>query len=583
MLVGNPVQTMQPQRLLRQGARLAPLLVVLVGSSACGATHRSASATDGSGGNRADSSSTSRSSTKGVANDSSGGASSSGAEASSSGGPFGDGGAAGEGSDAAGGTAGSSPQPECCGCVKWAVTLGGPDADNGGDVAIAPNGSAIVVGDFRDTVSFSDSLGTELSAVGEGDVFIASLDAEGALDWATSFGGEGYDRGYDASVAVAPDGSLRVGGNLTDPATFGSGSEQETTVSASIYLARFLGDGSFDWVSTASSEGWMFVNDVGVLADGGSALAGEFVETGVFGAGEAQQTSWSPVNSTFFGATYHADGSLAWVVGNSGEPRTSQTSASGMDVSSAGDLVVTGMVVGVGSFAEFGAGEPAATSLSGANGSLYVARFHADGTLAWAKQAVPISDGTECTDVCVEAYGQSHGIDAVFTPDDGVVVVGTVSGGRFTLGSGEVSEIELDGSGSALLAKWGSDGSFRWVKRFGGYPDQVAVSPDGTLWVSGSLPVDQHVFGAGEANEKKVEVTDGLDAYVARFAADGSFQCLWRSAGSDDQRATGLATYPDGGAVVTGFVKGSADLGSAEGEETIASGESDAFVVRLSR
>jgi len=119
--------------------------------------------------------------------------------------------------------------------VSYATYLGGRSDDTIRDVAIDSDGNIYVVGgtassDFPVTTgavqtTFSTGGGSQGSA-GDHDAYVAKLDANGQLLWATFLGGPNYDRAY--AVEVDDAGNVYVGGRAGDGFPTTPGSAQPT-------------------------------------------------------------------------------------------------------------------------------------------------------------------------------------------------------------------------------------------------------------------------------------------------------------------------------------------------------------------
>lgn len=104
------------------------------------------------------------------------------------------------------------------GALVYARRFSGTSHEFATDVAVAPNGDAIVIGTFRETLDFG--LGP-LTSAGDFDVFVVRLDGAGNVVQSASFGGPGDDRGN--SVAVDSAGNTIIEASYSDGADFGSG------------------------------------------------------------------------------------------------------------------------------------------------------------------------------------------------------------------------------------------------------------------------------------------------------------------------------------------------------------------------
>jgi hypothetical protein len=161
-----------------------------------------------------------------------------------------------------------------------------------------------------------------------------------------------------------------------------------------------------------------------------------------------------------------------------------------------------------GSFvsATFGPGEPGETKLTSTGLSdLFVAKYKADGALAWARRAGG-KDNVSGSGVAVLSDGSA-------------VVAGSFMISA-TFGPGEPGETILTSPGSyeIFVAKYKPDGALAWARRAGGTDADlgwgVAVLSDGSAVVTGSFS-GIATFGPGEPGETKL-TPPGM--FVAKFA-----------------------------------------------------------------
>jgi hypothetical protein len=112
----------------------------------------------------------------------------------------------------------------------------------------------------------------------------------------------------------------------------------------------------------------------------------------------------------------------------------------------------------------------------------------------------------------------------------------------------------------AFVAKYDRDGNKLWVVRFGTPQDDlataVAISDDGTVWVSGDT------YGGMEGNVNKGE----RDGFLAKFSAAGVQQWIVHISTEVVERARGLAVDSRGVATVVGTTYGEFPGFSHEGK-----------------
>jgi len=309
------------------------------------------------------------------------------------------------------------------------------------------------------------------------------------------------------------DGSCLVTGNFQGTATFGLGEANQTSLTSAgsfdMFIARYNADGTLAWAKRAGGTDYDYNEKNSALSDGSCLVTGTFTGTVTFAPGEANATSLTSAGGRdLFIARYNPDGTLAWAKRAGG---TSGDAGSSIAALSDGSCVVTGEFNGT---ATFGLGEAKQTALtSDGEGDIVIARYNADGTLAWSKQA----GGTS------EDVGQG-----ISTLSDGSCLVTGSFTGSATFSPGEANQTSLtsSGAGDIFIAKYSSGGTLSWVKRTGGAGDEtgqgISVLTNGSCLVTGSF-AGTATFGPGETNATSLTSAGGYDVFVARFNPDGTF------------------------------------------------------------
>jgi hypothetical protein len=239
-----------------------------------------------------------------------------------------------------------------------------------------------------------------------------------------------------------------------------------------------------------------------------------------------------------------------------------------------GSSLVVGSYEGSAVFGEGDVGETTLTA-SGATPDIFVARYHPDGTLDWARRAG--GDGID------------RGVAISVLPDASPIWVVGHHDESATFGPGELHETILPGSGE-FIASYGPDGSLKWAKHVAqsssgslGPEPSVAVLADGSGLVIGDF-TGTALFGTTKANQTTL-VADWVDVFIAKFNSNGSFLWAKRVGGGGNLSGTGVAGYGDTAFVITGAISsGTATFGLGESAETSLSavGSEKAFVARYS-
>jgi hypothetical protein len=472
--------------------------------------------------------------------------------------------------------------------LVWAKCAGvGPDddLDVGFGVVGLADGTSLVSGMFYGTATFGpgETNETTLTSAGDSDMFVAKYNRDGTLAWAKRAGGT--DNEEATGIARAADGGAFVTGRFGEygtlvgyAATFGGGEPNETTLTSAgeddVFVAKYNPDGTLAWATTAGGASNDAGSDIAALPDGTTLVTGRFSGmlgngTATFGAGEPNETTLSAFEGYhLFVAKYNANGTLAWATRAGGE---------GHAVAALTD----GSAVVTGEFrygATFGPGEPNETTLTADEWGIFVAKYNADGTLAWAKY----SPGTYAHTGSISFAG-----DIAALVDDRVLLCGFLPQAG-TFGAGEPNETTLTpyGQRDMFLAKHNADGTLAWAKQVGGTGASaggkcIASLPDRSAIVGGIFG-DAVTFGAGEPNETiLVPQADG-DLFVAKYNPDGTFEWVKQAGGTYHEEPLDIAILPDGTAVVTGRYEGEITFGTGETYETTLPHEAgdDIFVAK---
>jgi hypothetical protein len=181
------------------------------------------------------------------------------------------------------------------GTLAWAKSAEGNGVDSSYDIDVFLDGSAAVVGDFEDEVTFGidEANETTLVSSGENDIFIARYNSDGTLAWAKSANGDGTDLGE--SVACALNGSSLVSGSFTGKTVFGKGEPNETELTAQsvdfdVFVARYNPDGTLAWAKRAGGGTTVRSGGIDLFETSSAIVTGSYENPITFGLGEPNET-----------------------------------------------------------------------------------------------------------------------------------------------------------------------------------------------------------------------------------------------------------------------------------------------------
>jgi hypothetical protein len=145
-------------------------------------------------------------------------------------------------------------------------------------LAVAPeDGTILLSGNFGGDLSIG---GNTLSAVGESDVYVAALDANGADLWSRSIGGASFD--YAVGLDVDGAGNVFLTGAFRAPMTI-DGVTLSPQNEFDGFALSLSTTGELRWGTTLASSGNAVVGDVVAYGDGGAAITATFEEQATIG------------------------------------------------------------------------------------------------------------------------------------------------------------------------------------------------------------------------------------------------------------------------------------------------------------
>lgn len=343
------------------------------------------------------------------------------------------------------------------GNLLWVKRIGGAGSDIGRSIATDALGNVYVSGQFSQTVDFGSG---NVSAIGDNDIFILKLDADGNLQWVRTMGASGND---DAkSIATDPSGNVYVTGQFSNTVDFGSGTGVTSGGDNDIFVLKLTGNGNFGWVKTYGNTG----NDVGhgITADVENVyITGQFNHGSVgvdFGSGDIPSAG----NDIFVLKLASSNGDFGWVKTMGG---------SGSDTGHAIAIDALGNVYTSGQFNSTGANFGTTTLSTNGNHDIFVQKLDPTGNTVWAQ-----GFGDTADDI-----GYALAVDGL-----GNVYVTGVFRGNVNFGSGTtVSAVAAD----TFVLKLSNNGDYGWAygieDQFTGTGFGIATDFEGSAVVTGTF------------------------------------------------------------------------------------------------
>ncbi|MCK5797274.1 MAG: PQQ-like beta-propeller repeat protein [Deltaproteobacteria bacterium] len=422
----------------------------------------------------------------------------------------------------------------------WASRFGGLGGETVFDGTLDKTENLLLTGTFSGTWHLAKG---DISAVGAGDIFVAKIDPNGNMLWATSAGGSSSDEAY--AISAADDGTVFITGDYGGKATFGA--TTLTPTKTDVFVAKLDASGKFLWAKSLGGSEIEVARGVAADGSGGTYVVGRYEGMAHFGT---HSLTASPAGKAHgFVARLDAKGAVLWAVdiGSPGE-------ASCHDVI----LAKSGPVIS-GWFT--GSVDIAGTQLtSQGETDGFVAKLDPAGKTIWA---TAIARGT------ASGWGGELALSG-----DNIVVAGSF---RETATFGKTSLTSKDAVDFYVTAL-DTTGKVLWASTAGGDGNAlafcVATGSAGEIIIAGTLSKSTTIGGKALVPHK-----GGGDILIAKFSSDG--KAIWATSGGGDggDRAYGVVVSPTEKKIYA--------LGNFEGEATFGSdtiqaqGNSDIVVWKL--
>jgi len=216
------------------------------------------------------------------------------------------------------------------GIVLWARKFGAENIDLAQAVAVMPDNSVVITGEFRTTVDFG---GGPLKSAGDADIFLMKLAADGSFVWAKSFGYAGQD--YGRAVAVDSRGDILLAAEFTGTVDFGGKKPLEHVGNRDAVLVKLDGDGKHIWAKGFGGSFNDLAVDVAVDAADNVFVVGAFEDVIKIVGHELK----SKGETDAYVAKFGPDGKYQWTKQFGAE---NKDVASGVGVDKFGNVFVTG-------------------------------------------------------------------------------------------------------------------------------------------------------------------------------------------------------------------------------------------------
>lgn len=332
----------------------------------------------------------------------------------------------------------SDPQ----GNFVWVRDAGGSGWNEGLSIVVDNQGNSYVTGNISGTVTFGN---ITLKSIGNRDMFVTKLDAQGDFLWAKSAGGSFL--AYGNGVDIDDQGNCYVSGWFNQKATFGS-TVLTSNGESDIFVTKLDIQGNYIWAISTGSSGHDVAVGISVGKNSDIYITGEYEGTVTFG----KITLTGRSNREVFIAKLDTNGNYIWVKSAKGSGRNGGIR---VVVDKQGYSYVTGH------FTENITFDKTTLTSKGIN-DIFIVKLDAQGNFVWANGA--------------GGKGDDYGEDITVDNQGNVYVTGNIEN---EVTFGEMSVVSK-GLGDIFVTKQDVNGNFIWSLGSGGkgYDFGFGISKD---------------------------------------------------------------------------------------------------------
>lgn len=389
------------------------------------------------------------------------------------------------------------------GGFEWAISIAGPNNDQGFDVICSESDNIYVTGYFQGTVDFDPSDAVhEVTAEGGEDCFILKLDANGNFLWVSILGDGSDDNGK--VITVDSDENIYISGFYKGTVDFDPGPDFfDITAEGEedVFIQKLDSEGNFIWAKSIGGEDKDDVEAICIDAFNNVYIGGNFEGTSDFDPSDDVVTFTAAGYFDDYIVKLNSDGIFEWALTVGGVLGDELID---LAVDSDGDLYSTGFF---NSTIDVDPGMGVLEFNPSGSSDLFIQKLDTDGNLIWAKQTGDVDQEV--------VYGfDLDELNNVYTTG---YFVGTTD---FNPNAG-VFNITSEGAGDCFIQKLDQDGEFIWAKALGGSGSDrgsaISLHSSGDIYLTGEFEntVD---FNPG-AEEYNLESEGSRDIFVLKLNA----------------------------------------------------------------
>ncbi len=448
--------------------------------------------------------------------------------------------------------------------TNWATYYGGSTEDLGNKIATDADGNIIITGYTKSSngIATTGSYQTILSSDSY-NAFIAKFNSSGVIQWATYYGGTGYERGD--GITTDANGNVIITGTANSDFKIATDGAHQTEQGGGgdAFVAKFNTKGVRQWATyyggSSIDQGFEITAD----AIGNIIILGRTISTDAISTVGAHQTTFGGYVDAFI-AKFNSDGVRQWATYFGG---SKEDVGLGIKTDSNGDIIITGHTTSTNGIATVGTHQ---VTHGGILYNAFIAKFNNNGVRQWATYY-----GGSITDA-------AKGI--IIDVSGNIIIAGTTqsTNGIATVGS---HQVVIGGNSDAFIAKFNGNGIRQWATYYGGsgydHADGIAADASGNIIITG---ITQSTKAIATTGTHQAVFGDIWDAFIAKFNSSGVRQWATYYGGRGEERGNGIATDANGNIIITGYTNSNNAIATTGAHQSIHGGgeDEDAFIAKFS-
>eukprot|EP01036_Dinobryon_divergens_P030161 gene30161-39358_t len=463
------------------------------------------------------------------------------------------------------------------GSLQWSTYYGSSSDEFGYSTAADNSGNVFLAGYTSGTTGLATGGAHQTASGGGIDGFLVKFNSAGVRQWATYYGGSGYD--YCNSTAVDVFGNVYVTGPTESSSGMVSGSGYQLTRGGGMdaYLAKFNSSGVRQWGTyyggSGTEQGYSVATDIHANVY----LTGQTNSTTGISSSGAFQPTFAGTSDVFL-VKFSSSGSRRWgtYYGSSGNEYGSSVATD-----TSGNIFVIGLTNSTSGIASSTAHQP---TFGGSTYDAFLVRFSAISAIT--VKLLAVTNDTLAVRAWGTYYGGSGGENGRSVAVDrvrNIYITGRAQSTSAIATSGAHQSSHGGGTYDAYLVKFDSTGVRQWGTFYGGSNDDIGTSVTtdsaGNVYVCGSTMSTSGIATSGA--HQTIHGSGTYDGFVVKFNSSGIRQWGTYYGGNNDVYGASLITDISRNVYFVGSTYSNSGIATSGAYQGARAGVTDAFIVKF--